>query len=198
MLDLHINMAIVDESMKIVMVHNVGRNDGNQNVHVSIIGRLHGGAQIKVLDVAHHALPTRCGHDTVEEQLGCDEVCSFGANVTRIFDMVITNSPPDAMQDILFGAMSTDIVQVGGMAPMGNCRDRDEEYSVGPWDGGHALCQVVALSGIGLLPQSTIRTFAEFGILSQLACVGVGGIVMACSVHRAGHWGCTCGCMESM
>ncbi len=191
-------MAIVDESMKIVMVHNVGRNDGNQNVHVSIIGRLHGGAQVKVLDVAHHALSTGVGHNTVEEQLGSDEVHIFGADTARIFDMVTTNSPPDMMQDSLFGAMSTDNVQVGGTVPMGNGRGRDEEHSVGPWDGGHALCQVVDLGGIGLLPQSTIRTFAEFGILSQLACVGVGGIVMACSVHRAGHWGCTCGCMESM
>ena len=67
--DLHINMAIVDERMEVVMVYNVSRNDGNWNAHVSIIGRLYGGAQVEVLDVTHHAVSAGCGHDTVKSNL---------------------------------------------------------------------------------------------------------------------------------
>jgi len=162
--DFHVNMAIVDECMKIVMIHDVSRNDGNRNAHVGIIGRLHGGAQVKVFDVTHHAASGRCGHGTVEEQFGCDEVHSFCADITRIFDMVATNKPLDMMWDGLFWAMSTNDVQVSGTATMGNGRNRNEEHGVGPRDCSCALCQVVYLSGIGLLPQCTIRTFAEFGV----------------------------------
>jgi len=104
----------------------------------------------------------------------------------------------DMMQDGLFWAMSTNDAQISGMATMGNGRDRNEKHSIGPRDGGHALCQAVYLSGIGLLSQSTIRNFAEFGIFSQLTGVGVEGIAVASSVDGAGHWGCTGGCIEKM
>jgi len=171
--DLHINMAIVDKGMKIVMVHDVGRNNSDQNAHVSIIGRLHGGAQVKVLDVAHHALSARCGHDTVEEQLGSDEVCSFGADITRVFDTITTDSLPDSMQDGLFRAMSTDGVEVGATVTMGNGGDRNEEHSVGSWDGCHALYQAVDLSGIGLLPQWAIRTVASLAYSASLPVSGL-------------------------
>ncbi len=67
---------------------------------------------------------------------------------------------------------------------MGNGRDRDEEHGVGPWDGSHALCQVVDLSGIGMLSQSAIRAFTEFSIFSKLTSVRVQGIAMKGRVHR--------------
>ncbi len=67
MADLHVNMTIVDEGMEVVMVHDIGRNNGDQNVHVSVIGGLHGGAQIEVFDVTHHAAATRHGYNTVKE-----------------------------------------------------------------------------------------------------------------------------------
>ncbi len=124
--DLHVNMAIVDESMEVAMVHNVGRNDGNQNVHASIIRRLHGGAQVKVFDVTHHAASGRCGHGTVEEQFGCDEVHSFCADIAGIFDVVAANSPLDMMWDSLFWAMHTNNAQVSGTVTMGNDRNRNK------------------------------------------------------------------------
>ncbi len=80
---------------------------------------------------------------------------------------------------------------------MRNGRNRNEKYSVGPGDVSRALCQAVDLSGIGLLPQCTIRAFAEFSIFSKLTSVGVEGIVMASGVDKAGQRGCRCGCMES-
>jgi len=88
----------------------------------------------------------------------------------------------------------------------GNGRDRDQEHGVGPWDGSRALCQVVDLGGIGMLPQSAIRAFSEFSIFSKLTGVRLkaipwraeytvpasGGIHMvACRPWRWGEWqGC--------
>jgi len=104
------------------MIHDVRRNDGgDRNAHVGIIGRLYGGAQIAVLDVTHHAPTTGGGYDTVEEQIDSDEVHSFGADITRVCDLVTTDSPSDMVQDGLFGSMGTDNMQVGGMVVMGNC-----------------------------------------------------------------------------
>ncbi len=67
-------MAIVDEGMKVVMVHDIRRDDSDRNAHVRIVSRLHGGAQVKILDVAHHAAPAGGGHHAVEEQFGSDDV----------------------------------------------------------------------------------------------------------------------------
>jgi len=198
MADLHINMTNVDEGMEVVMVHDVGRNDGNWNAHVSIIRGLHGVAQIEVFDVTHHAAAAGHGYNTVKEQFGSDEVSSFGADIARVFNVVATNGPPDAMGDGLFWAMSTDDAQVRGTATVRKGRNRNEKHSVGPGDVSCALCQAVYLSGIGLLPQCTIRTFAEFSIFSELTSVGAEGIAMASGVGRAGQRGCRCGCMESM
>jgi len=96
------------------------------------------------------------------------------------------------------GAMSTNNVQVSGMVPRWNCGDRDEEHGVGPRDGSHTLCQVMDLGDVGLLPQGTIRAFAEFSIFSRCACVQVEGIAMVGSVPQVNRWEWgLCG-MESM
>jgi len=91
--------------------------------------------------------------------------------------------------------MSTDNAQVSGTVTRGEGGDGNEEHGVGPRDGSHALGH---FGGVGLLPQGTIRAFAEFGIFSKLAHIWVEGIAMTGSVYWAGRWvGSLCG-MESM
>ncbi len=132
------------------MVHNVGRNDCDQNVHVSIIGGLHGGAQVKVLDVTHHAVSAGCGHNTVEEQFGSDEGRGLGADISRIFDAVTTNSLLDMMWDSLFWVMGTHDAQVSGLVPRG----RDE----------------TGMKNIVLVPGMEAMCCAKQFILVALAC----------------------------
>jgi len=84
------------------------------------------------------------------------------------------------------------------MATRQNGRDGDEEHGIGTRDGVHALCQAVNLGGIGMLPQWTIRAFAEFGIFGEFTGVRVEGIAMVSSDHRAGRVGSVCCGMESM
>jgi len=85
------------------MGHDIRGNVGDGNVHVGIVGRLHGGSQEKILDVNHHATSSRGGHHTVEEEFGGGEVSSFGADVTRIFNAITTDGPVDTVWDSFWG-----------------------------------------------------------------------------------------------
>jgi len=42
--DLHVDMAIVDKCMQLVVVHDFGREDSHWDVHVGIISGWHWGA----------------------------------------------------------------------------------------------------------------------------------------------------------
>jgi len=43
-LDFHVDMAIVDKCMQLVVVHDVRREDSNRDEHVSVISGWHGSA----------------------------------------------------------------------------------------------------------------------------------------------------------
>ena len=84
------------------------------------------------------------------------------------------------------------------MATQQDGRDRDEEHGIGTRDGGHALCQAVNLGGICMLPQWTIRDFAEFGVFGEFTSIRVEGIAVVSGDHWAGRVGSICHGMESM
>ena len=65
--DFHIDMAIMDKGMKLVVVHDVWWEDCHGDAHVGIVGRLHGGPKIAIFEITHHAVGTRGGNDAVEE-----------------------------------------------------------------------------------------------------------------------------------
>jgi len=106
--DFHIDVAIVDEGMEIVVGHDIWGYGTNGDAHVSVVTQLHGRAKVEILDVAHHAAPAGGGNNTVEEELSSDEVSSFGADIAGVFHMVTTNSPVDMLGYGLFGPMCTD------------------------------------------------------------------------------------------
>jgi len=106
--DFHIDVAIVDEGVEIVVGHDIRGYGTNGDAHVSIVAWLHRHAKVEILDVTHHAAPASGGHNTVKEELSSDEVSSFGADIAGIFHMVTTNSPVDMMGHGLFGPMCTD------------------------------------------------------------------------------------------
>jgi len=64
--DFHIDMAIVDKGMQLVVVHDVRREDCHWDAHVSVVGRLHGGSKVEIFEITHHALGTGGGNDAVE------------------------------------------------------------------------------------------------------------------------------------
>jgi len=82
------DMAVMDKCMEGIVVHDVWWDNGNWNAHVGIVGGLHGGAQVEIFEVTHHAFGTGGGHKTVEEELCSDDVCSLGADVAQIFDSI--------------------------------------------------------------------------------------------------------------
>jgi len=49
------------------MLHDIRWDDTNWDLHVGIILWLHGSAQVKILEVPHHALCIGCGDDAVEQ-----------------------------------------------------------------------------------------------------------------------------------
>jgi len=106
------------------------------DAHVHIIGWWHGGTQVKIFEVTHHALGARGGDDAVEEEFGSDDIGCFGANITSIFDTITTNSPMDAIWDQFFGAMCTNNAEVSGTFTRGEVGDQDEKHGVCARNGG--------------------------------------------------------------
>ena len=64
--DFHIDMAFVDETVELVMVHDLCGDGRHGDAHIGIVMRLHGCAEVEIFEVAHHALPIWDGEDTVE------------------------------------------------------------------------------------------------------------------------------------
>jgi len=119
-LDFDVNMAVVDQGMEVVVVHDIIGEHGNRDVHVGVVLGLHGGAQIKVFEVTHHASCIGHGDDTVEKDLDSGEVCCFGADIASVINAVATHGPPDAMWDVLFGAEGTNHMEVCGLGARGS------------------------------------------------------------------------------
>jgi len=118
--DFYIDVAIVDKGMQLVVVCDVRREDCHWDAHVSIVSRLHGGSEVEIFEITHHALGTGDGNDAVEEQFGGNEVSSFSADIASIFNMVATNSPLHVMWDGFFRPVCTDNAEVGSMVSLGN------------------------------------------------------------------------------
>ncbi len=152
-------MAIVDNGMQLVVVHDGRGEDCHGDAHVSIVSRLHGGSKVEIFEITHHAAGAGGGNDAIEKQFGSDEVSSFSADIASVFNTV-------AMWDSFFRSVGTDDAEVGGMAVFGNGQDWNEKHGAGSCDHSCTLCQVVNLGGIGLLPKFAIGTGAEFFVFS--------------------------------
>jgi len=93
------------------------------------------------------------------------------------------------MWDVFFRLVCTDDVGVGGTAPLGNGQDWNEEHGVGPRDCCSTLCQVMNLSGIGLLSIDAIGAGAELFVFSKFTSIGIKHIAMKGSVvHGITRW----------
>jgi len=55
-LDLNVDMPFVNQGMELIVLHDVLREHSNGDAHVGIVLGFHGGAQVEVFEVAHHAL----------------------------------------------------------------------------------------------------------------------------------------------
>jgi len=118
--DFHIDMAIVDKGMQLIVVHDVRQEDYHWDAHVSIVGRLHGGSNVEIFAITHPASGTRGGNDAAEKQFGGGEVSGFSADIAGIFNMVAANGPSHTMWDGFFRLVCTDNAEVGGMTPLRN------------------------------------------------------------------------------
>ncbi len=101
-------MTIVNEVMKVVVLHDCLRDGRHRDAHVCVVFGLHWCAQIKVLEVTHHAACTCCGEDTVEEELGGHDISCFGADVPEVLNAVATHGPSHAVRVGFFGLVGTD------------------------------------------------------------------------------------------
>jgi len=54
-------------------------------------GSGHCDAQIKILQIANHALDPRSRHHTVEKEFGSADVSGFGTDIPIVLDMVTAN-----------------------------------------------------------------------------------------------------------
>jgi len=61
-----IDMSLVYQWTKVVVVNDLRGKDVHRDVHASVVLSQHGGAQVKIFEVTHHALCLWCGHNTVE------------------------------------------------------------------------------------------------------------------------------------
>jgi len=101
-LNFNIDVPIVDQGVEPVVVHDVSGEHGDRDARVCIILGLHGGAQIKIFEITHHAFGMGCGDYTVEEDLDGGEVCSFGADIAGIVNAITAHSPMDTVGGWLF------------------------------------------------------------------------------------------------
>jgi len=182
--DFDIDVTIVDEVVEAIVCHDVGGNNGDGDAHVRVVGGLHGGAEAKILEIAHHAASIGGGDNAVEEEFGSGEICSFGADVTLIVNMIAADSPTNMVGDGLFRSMRTHNAEISGLATRGNGRHGYKEHGVSARDGSCALGQVVDFGGISLLPKGTLRAVAEFGVFGKFTGVRVECITMERSVWR--------------
>jgi len=178
----NVDMSLVDQQMKVVMVKDLRGQDCHRDMHLCIVFGWHWGTQVEIFEVSHHTLGIGGRHDAVEEQFSSDNVGHFGAHITQVFNTIATNSPMDMMRYHFFRAMGTDNVEVGGAPARGKACDGYEKHGVGAGDGRSALGQVVDFSRIGMLPEMAVRAFAEFCILCKLASIGIKCITMECNV----------------
>jgi hypothetical protein len=86
-------------------------------VHVFVA--VHGCVQVEILDVGGHEFCTGCGDDTVEETLGCGEVCGFGADIAFVVNTVAADSEADTTLVGFVGFVGSYDLQVGGLAETG-------------------------------------------------------------------------------
>ncbi len=185
-LNFNIDVPIVDQGVEPVVVHDVSGEHGDRDARVCIILGLHGGAQIKIFEITHHAFGMGCGDYTVEEDLDSGEVHSFGADIASIVNAITTHSPTDVVGDGFFGVEGTDHTEIGGFGAWGELADGNEMHCVGSGSFGCALCKAMDLSSVRGPPQGTIAAAAQFRVFSQFPRVGVESVAMQCPV-----WGYT-------
>jgi len=68
-LDLNIDIPFVNQGVELIVLHDVVGEHSNGDVHVGVVLGFHGGTQIEVFEVAHHAPGMGHGDDAVEEDL---------------------------------------------------------------------------------------------------------------------------------
>jgi len=182
MSNFNIDMPIVHQITELVMLHDISWDDANWDLHVCIVPRLHGHAQIKVLEVPHHASCIGCGNDTVEQQFCSNQVSCLGADIAIILYTITSHSPSDTVQDFLFWSVSTNNVHIHCFLVSGDGRHGDEKHGVGSWGVAMTLRQLVDFGGIGCLPQQSIRTIAELFVLCKFTHIWIEGIAMQGSI----------------
>ena len=149
--DFDINVPIVDEAAEIVEVEDVGRDcsDGNAHVFVAVF---QGRVQVEIFKINAHELGTGGGDDTVEEDLGCSEICGFGADFTGVIDLVAASGPTDTGRIGFLGAVSDDVTEVGSTASGRDIGVFDKENSVSTFYTRVALGEASDLIRAGILP----------------------------------------------
>jgi len=108
------------------MVHDFVREHGHRNAHVSVIFGLHWCAQVKIFEIAHHALGIGHVDDAVEEDLDCGQISSFGADVASVVNVIVAHSPMDAVWAFFFGAISAHHTEIGGFGAGWELMDSNE------------------------------------------------------------------------
>jgi len=94
-------------------------------------------------------LRAQCGDDAIEKEFHGDYVSCFGADIPKVFDLVATHSPADAVWVGFFRPVSADYAEICGMFALWDSRNRDEKHGVGPGDSVIALGQAVDFSCVG-------------------------------------------------
>jgi hypothetical protein len=176
--DLDIDVPMVDERRKLVVLHDGVGDDVQGDAHVLVL--LHRSVEVEVLQVAGHEASVWCGDGAVEEDLDGGDVCGFGVDLAGVINPIATYGEANASWVRFFWAVGGDDAEIGGLFVFWDLAEGDEEH--GFRAGGHigavALAEAAELVLAGRLPEGTFAAMHEFGVLSELPRVGVEGVAM--------------------
>jgi len=60
-------MSMVYQCMELILLHDIWWDDTNGDLHIGIVSQLYGSAQVKILEVPHHASYIGHGDNAVEQ-----------------------------------------------------------------------------------------------------------------------------------
>ena len=79
---------------QVVFLDNIFREQFD--LHSKILVSFHWSAKIEVFDVNEHEFGVGCRYCAVEQELDCEEVCSWGATVSGVVDEVASHGDSSA------------------------------------------------------------------------------------------------------
>ena len=185
----NVNIAVMNEFGQVIFEHDGFGDHTYGDAHVGEVFGFHWCFQVKVFEINRYEFAIGSRDDAVEHCFDSGEIGSLGADVAIVVDAVAANSEADTPRVGFFGAIGGDDSEISGFGAFGDFGDGDKDHGTGT--GGHistvTLAEASDFVGAGGAPESTFAAVAEFGVLGDLAGVGIEGITMEGVVRMKGQ-----------